>query len=214
MSKGKKRNRTPIYKVQMKIKPSASADSLRKRMLPHPSDEAEISRLYLLYREPFIAFALKYFDYDSDSAADVYQDSFLALYQNIRDGHITQLSASLKTYLFQIGKFKMMNRYRQAKNQQTVDIRDDIGSIDSLYTDEQTSINAITLEEVYAMKEPCCSVLSLYYWERQSMEQIAHVLNYKNEQVAKNRKSLCLKKLKSALSFRFQKEGFSYYDNQ
>lgn len=203
-----------IYKVLMKIERSASVDKPRKRVLPHPSDEVEISRLYLLYREPFIAFAMKHFDYDSDSAADVYQDSFLAMYQNIIDGNITQLSASLKTYLFQIGKFKMMNRHRHTKSRQTVDIREDVVCIDSLSTDEQTSINAITFEEVSAMKEPCCSVLSLYYWERKSMVQIAHALNYKNEQVAKNRKSLCLKKLKSVLSFRFQKEGFAYYDNQ
>lgn len=198
----------------MKIKSSASADSLRNRMLPHSSDEAEISRLYVLYREPFIAFALKYFDYDSDSAADVYQDSFLALYQNILDGHITQLSASLKTYLFQIGKFKMMNRHRHTKNRQTVDIRDDIGNVEPSYTEEQACLSSITFEEVSAMKEPCCRVLSLYYWERKSMVQIAHTMNYKNEQVAKNRKSLCLKKLKSALSFRFQKEGLADYNNQ
>lgn len=199
----------------MKIRRSASADEPRKRVLPYHSDEAEISNLYLLYREPFMAFALKHFDYDRESAADLYQDSFMALYQNIVEGRITHLSASLKTYLFQIGKFKMMNRDRQTRSRQTVDLRDDIGNVEQSYADHgQASMSDITFEEVSAMEEPCCSVLSLYYWERKSMAQIAHEMNYKNENVAKNRKSLCMKKLRRVLSTRFQREGVTYYDNQ
>lgn len=196
----------------MKIKPSASAYKLDSR--PHSDDPAEISRLYLLYRESFIAFAKKYFDCDSDTAADVYQDSFLVLYQNIADGRITQGSNSLKTYLFQIGKFQILNCHRKTKDLQRVALWEGICDAETTPTEERIRMNQITFDLVAAMEVPCQSVLSLYYWEQKSMAQIAQAMNYKNEQVAKNRKSLCMKKLKALLHCKLKEEGLTYYDNQ
>lgn len=197
----------------MKIKRLVLEDKYHKKRIARLSQEDEISQLYIMYREPFIAFAIKHFNYNKDAATDIYQDSFLAMYENIINGSFTHLSTSLKTYLFQIGKFKMLNKNRQSKNREEIDINNNRLNIELSYTEDQTTINSITFEEVSALKEPCYSVLSLYYWERQSMKQIAHTLNYKNEQVAKNRKWLCLKKLKSTLKLRFEKEGLTYNDN-
>ena len=48
---------------------------------------------------------------DQDEAAEVYQKAFTIFYFNIRDGKLTELSASLETYLFGIGK-----RVKTSKN--------------------------------------------------------------------------------------------------
>jgi len=46
----------------------------------------------------------------------------------------------------------------------------------------------------------CKRILVLYYFDRLKMKEIAEVMNFANDQVAKNKKSSCLKKLKAKIS--------------
>ena len=182
-------------------------------MLPAPEDEAEIARLYLMYREQFIAFVPRYFGCGATTAADIYQESFLAMFQNLKAGRIAPQSASLKTYLFQIGRFKALNLSRQRQGRPEVDLYG-IGDMEAAQSEVRMRLREIAREEVAAMQEPCNSVLSLYYWEHMGMAEIARRMNYKNERVAINRKSLCLKKLRELISGRLKKEELDYYDNE
>ena len=197
----------------MKIKPLASAAEAPGRVLPAPEDEAEIARLYLMYREQFIAFVTRYFGCGATTAADIYQESFLAMFQNLKEGRIAPQSASLKTYLFQIGRFKALNLSRQRQGRPEVDLYG-IGDMEAAQSEVRMRLREIAREEVAAMQEPCNSVLSLYYWEHMGMAEIARRMNYKNERVAINRKSLCLKKLRELISGRLKKEELDYYDNE
>ena len=73
----------------------------------------EIENLYELYKQPFILFAISNYPISKDTAIDIYQESFTAMYQNIRSGKYTERNVSLKTYLFEIGKhhiFKYINK--------------------------------------------------------------------------------------------------------
>ena len=47
--------------------------------------------------------------------------------------------------------------------------------------------------------EKCRQILSHYYYDKRSMREIAQLMGLANEQVAKNKKSLCLKKLKEMI---------------
>ena len=51
-----------------------------------------------------------------------------------------------------------------------------------------------------SLGKDCKRVLVLYYYERLKMKEIAGIMNFANDQVAKNKKSSCLKKLKSIVS--------------
>ena len=75
------------------------------------------------------------------------------------------------------------------------------------HDDEWTPQHQITYEIVQRMEEPCNTVLTLYYWDKCSMEEIARKMNYSGAPVAQNRKSLCLRKLKSVLYKKFVSEG-------
>jgi len=46
------------------------------------------------------------------------------------------------------------------------------------------------------LKGDCQRVLKMYYYERLRMSEIARKMGYLNDQVAKNKKSSCLRKLK------------------
>lgn len=197
----------------MKIKRSISVVETRGTRLPSPDDEAEISRLYLMYRDPFTAFITKYFGCDEAAVADIYQESFIAMFENLRNGRISGQSASLRTYLFQIGRFKAMNLHRQRRGHPMVNI-DDLCNCVETPPKARHGLNQIACEEVAAMQEPCSSILSFYYWECLDMAEIARRMNYKNERIAVNRKSLCLKKLRERIAVRMKKEGLNYYDSE
>lgn len=197
----------------MKRPHSASAANIHSEGLPSPEDEAAITQLYLMYREQFIAFAAKYLGCDRATASDIYQESFMAMFRNLRQGRITRQSGSLKTYLFQIGRFKAASLFRQRQSHPTVDLQG-IGDLEPTQSEARIQLREIACEEVAAMQEPCSTVLSLYYWERKGMAEIARRMNYKNERIAINRKSLCLKKLKELIDARLKTEGLNYYDNE
>lgn len=170
------------------------------------SDQRAVSQLYDRYRGEFITFVGKNFSLGKNEAIELYQECFIALYENVRNGNLTTLTCSLKTYLFRIAKNKMFNRWRDSKLQP-----ESYDRATACHTegDEEWNVRQqIAYEVVHEMKEPCNTVLRLYYWEKLSMSQIARKMNYAGVQVAKNRKLSCMRKLKSILTARFSAEGF------
>lgn len=155
-----------------------------------------------MYRGEFIAFIRRNFSVDDDEIVDIYQESFIALYENIRNGKLEHLSASLKTYLFSIGRNKILNRQRVSSRVEALK-NDYFANEDDGWGLRQE----ITYNMVREMTEPCNTVLTLFYWERKSMEDIAGAMNYASAQVAKNRKSICMNKLRTILTERFRTEG-------
>lgn len=153
-----------------------------------------------MYRDQFSNYFKKEFRMEEDIIFDIYQESFIALYDNIKDGRLNTLTSSLKTYLFRIGINKTLRYLEKEKS---------ISRLEDLNTYSFEDIEPNDSEEAYSkldkildeLQEPCNTVLKLFYWKKKSMKEIAAKMNYRNEQVAKNRKSLCLKQLKE----RFEK---------
>lgn len=165
-------------------------------------NERAIKQLYDMYRDMFIRYFTKTYSIQEADAAEIYQESFLAMYQNVVNGKVTTITSSLKTYLFRIGKHKTYNRFRDAKP--TIELHSSMPDTDS---EDGELIQEVVYEVVFAMENPCSRLLSLFYWERKNMKEIAGIMNYKNEQVAKNRKSSCMKKLKERLIARLKEDG-------
>ncbi|WP_195476333.1 MULTISPECIES: sigma-70 family RNA polymerase sigma factor [Bacteroides] len=168
----------------------------------------EIENLYELYKPPFILFAISNYPISKDTAIDIYQESFTAMYQNIRSGKYTERNVSLKTYLFEIGKhhiFKYIN-----KEQKENDILQMLASewnVRQFPPEEWNEAQKIVSELLEEADTDCNKVLILYYWERRKMEEIARYMNYKTEQVAKNKKSSCLRRLSFELKRRLESVG-------
>lgn len=142
-----------------------------------------------------------------DEAVDIYQESFLALYRNVAQRKLTQLTCSLKTYLFRIGRNLLLKQCRQKKGEYLTRSADlPIDATEEPENPEWMRKQEIANRVIASLEEPCHTVLTLYYWHRKSMKEIADALQYKNDQVAKNKKGSCLKKLKIVLLEHFKKE--------
>jgi len=172
--------------------------------------EKEITRLYNLYKEPFISYILKNNKIDEETVSDIYHESFLILFRDIKSGKIENLySASLKTYLFSIGKKKTL-KYFEKQKRLSITAEDELYKFmnDSDDSPEWLAQQKIARELVSQMEDLCKRILMHYYWDKKSMREIAEHMNYKDEQGAKNRKLICMRKLKIQLKDRFRKEGW------
>ena len=77
-------------------------------------DLNKLAKWYETNKEPFIRFMLKrYSTLGPDDAEDLYQESIMALHQNICTNQLTELKCSLSTYLIKIGINKANNLLKQ-----------------------------------------------------------------------------------------------------
>lgn len=165
----------------------------------------EVARLYELYRQPFVSFLRKHYAIDEETAYDLYQESFTDLCQNVQTGRYTEGQASLRTYLFEIGKRKACNWLR--RNRMEPEEKQNLFSewLEAQETSrEWAEAQEITTRLLQETEEICRKVLTLFYWERLSMAEIAARMNYKDADVAKNKKSSCLRRLTFELQRRLE----------
>ncbi|NDV66939.1 RNA polymerase sigma factor [Bacteroides sp. 224] len=170
-------------------------------------NDSEIKRIYYLYRESFFRYGINRFELDEDTLSDIYQESFISLYDNIRKGKLTNLSCSLKTYLFKIGTNQILSYLKKNDKYPHVPIDQTIPELNAYHnSDEWTKVQEIVFHTVSTIEHPCNEIFNLYYWQQLKMNEIAQTMGYKNEQVAKNRKSICLKNLKEHIFGTLKKE--------
>jgi RNA polymerase sigma factor (sigma-70 family) len=162
-------------------------------------DEYLTGKIYRMYREEFIA-TLKKTLWNDEEILDVFHDAFLDFCNNIYENKINEnnLTSSLKTYLFSIGKYKIYNINRKNKNA-PIQILNEIPDVkdDEPCFDEENEM--IIRKAVSEMGEPCCTILRKQYWEDKNGEIIAAEMNYKNKDALKTQKYKCIQKLKKEL---------------
>ena len=74
-------------------------------------DESAIKEFYHLHKKPFTEMLNKY-RIDQDTAKDIYQESVLAFFNSVIEKRYKPELASVKTFLFGIGKFKSLDRIK------------------------------------------------------------------------------------------------------
>ena len=180
----------------------------------HPADEQlldalragqkdRLSDFYRAHRAEFIRWAAKAFKTDEEVAVDAYQDSMIIFYENAVRGRLQHLTCTLKTYLFAVGKHLLLRRLQQQTRVQFTDedaLREWAADDAMARLDEEKDRNhqqEVVHDQVMEMEEPCRSLLTLFYFDRLSMTEIARRMNYKNADVAKSQKARCLKGLRT-----------------
>lgn len=170
-------------------------------------DENALINLYDDYRVPFIHWSYNNYSLSEEESADVFQDAMIILYHNITKGKLSELSSSLKTYLFAIGKNLALKKIGQGSrmvvNNEVVEQNPGYEDIDPFEGTERQKVIADMIEE---LGEPCRSILRMFYFDRFTMDAIASRLGYKNEHVAKSQKLRCFNQLKQKVKGRFKTE--------
>jgi len=165
--------------------------------------------IYEKHRKDFIRWVIFKFNIESELAEDAFSDAVIDLYQNIiREKYSKKENTSLKSYLFEIGKFKILNILNKNKVAET-HLKRIADNAEHSYFTEQSGLAELAQKVsglLIMLDERCRKVLTLYYYQELSMEQIAAKMEFKNQDVAKNKKLKCLKRLQSIAFGRINQE--------
>ena len=166
------------------------------------NDDRVIARFYAKHRQAFFAFFKHANSKDDAYIAELFQDSCVKLWQNVRDGKLSEqrLESTLATYLFSIGKYTMMAKDRAAgkyiqESVEGVDIPED--SIGEPSAREE--LFGFVCRMVSSLKSPCDKLLKAHYWYKLSGTEIAKELGYHSADSVKSQKFKCIRKLRTMI---------------
>jgi RNA polymerase sigma factor (sigma-70 family) len=163
--------------------------------------EKILFQVYEAYRNEFVSWAIRNHQVSVEEAKDVFQESVVGLYKNVKAGKLDKIDVSIKTYLFAIGKNIILNALRR-KGIETKVYESFTESTDNgiHYHYEHQHLIDLVKRLYRAMGSPCKEILEMYYERDFDMESIAERVGYKNADVAKKKKYECLKSLEERIS--------------
>jgi RNA polymerase sigma factor (sigma-70 family) len=142
---------------------------------------------------------------NTNEAPDIFQESLIALYENLRN-NLYKGDSSVKTYLYSIIKNrahirKLKNRIIQKTEKKYWRL-----SAESFEITKEIDVNHIEIKEYIALSmmdqlnTSCKVLLRLCFFEKMSMKDIASSMNLGSEEVARTQKKRCMQKLVSLIS--------------
>ena len=165
-------------------------------------DQEALAEIYSEYREGFLHWITNTHQCTRDEAVEIFQHSILTFYENVVEGSFEGLkTAGIKTYIYSIGKNKLLGDYR--KNMR-------ISSTESVDAEENSEIE-VDVEHIKSQKletikkaiqdlgDPCKKLLELFYFNNLSNDEIAEIMDYKNGNTVKNLKYKCIQRIKKAI---------------
>lgn len=172
-------------------------------------DTADLNRFAASQWSKVLAFLKNRFGIDEDDCKDIFQESFIVLYNNIQAGKLDNMTASLSTYFMSICRNKALEMLRGSAKSINVDSEMSLSLIDGEVQSEK--IEALLAldngdEAIEAQKEelvrtivkdlpsPCNELLWGFYRDNLSMKSLAEMFNYSSEGVAKVTKHRCCEK--------------------
>lgn len=148
---------------------------------------------------PSIANLIRLNGGNDDDAKDIFQETMMVLYYNLKREDF-KLTCQLNTYLYSISRNLWLTELRRL-NKSDQEIKD----FDQFIGEEETQMEEAE-EKIKAQKnlklsldtlgEPCKSILTAFYINQLSMQEISKKMGYTNAENAKNQKYKCLMRLK------------------
>ena len=173
----------------------------------------ELNRFIAEERNKVLTYLRKTFSVSDDDLSDIYQESSVALFMNIRDGKLSNLTSTLSTYFLRIcinqtlkfiGKQKkVVPMFDDSKltNKDTF-LPDKIDELYQLCTEEEeaekiSQSQKIVLSIIGTMPDTCKNVFQGYYWDNLTTTTIADMFGFANANSVKTQKYKCLQKFRN-----------------
>lgn len=173
----------------------------------------ELNRFIADEKNKVLAYLRKTFSVSDDDLSDIYQESSVALFTNIRNGKLSNLTSTLSTYFLRIcinQTLKFMG-----KQKKVVPLFDDSrltnkdsfrpDKIDELYqlcTEDEDAGKVSRSEKIVqsiieSMPDTCKNVFQGYYWNNLTTATIADMYGFSNANSVKTQKYKCLQKFRT-----------------
>ena len=173
----------------------------------------DINRFIAEERNKVLAYLRKMYSVSDEDLNDIYQESSEALFMNLVNGKLTNLTSTLSTYFLRICinqtlKFmakqkKVVPLFDESKITNKDSFRSD--KIDELYqlcTEDEEAEKISRSEKIVqsiieSMPDTCKNVFQGYYWNNLTMTTIADMYGFANANSVKTQKYKCLQKFRS-----------------
>ncbi len=187
----------------------------------YDKDKKIQSELYAYCSRYFWANYRGVFFADGETASDIFQNSFLAMWENIEqrkicvsNGRVTgknnePLKCSLLTYFMGIARIKYKEWTRE--NPSFVDLETEMGGktktegfdaqqyVNMLYDSEDNKMLDIIADVISHMSERCSQILSKFYYEEKNLDTIlSEIPTIESKKALKSKKHKCMESLRSS----------------
>ena len=173
----------------------------------------ELNRFIADERNKVLAYLRKKFSVSDDDLSDIYQESSVALFMNIRNGKLSNLTSTLSTYFLRIcinQTLKFMGKQKKVvplfdesrlTNKEAF-ITDKIDELYQLCTEDEEAEKVSRSDKIVqsiidSMKDTCKNVLQGYYWDNLTTSTIADMFGFANANSVKTQKYKCLQKFRN-----------------
>lgn len=131
---------------------------------------------------------------------DIFQDALIVFFNKAKHRDF-RLTSTIKTYLFAVCRNLWLAKLRKVNRElpleeQSLDIPIEADSLQTLEMTERKSLIRQLLQQLGA---ECQQILELYYFRKMRIVQIQQQLHLASEQVVKNKKGKCLKRVRQSV---------------
>ena len=172
----------------------------------------DLNRFLSDERGRVLSYLRKQFSVSDDDLNDIFQESSMALFLNVRDGKLSTLTSSLGTYFMKVcinqtlkflGKnSKTMPLFDDRRITNSDFVRDDKiaelygACLDAEEEERKTRMELLVNNIIASMTETCKNILHGYYWDDFSTSTIADMFNFSDANSVKAQKYKCVKKFR------------------
>jgi RNA polymerase sigma factor (sigma-70 family) len=139
---------------------------------------------------------------NEEDAADIFQETVLTLVEKVKNNQFRG-DSSIKTFMISVAKNLWLHELRTRTRRNKREVNYMSGADTEMVEDTDrifTKANRWVMKDIFSqVGDVCTQILTGYYYEDLSMRQLLERFDYENEQVLRNRKSKCMKKLKELL---------------
>lgn len=165
-------------------------------------DKGALEEIYRKFRPSFLKWITYSHKCSQEQAVDIFQYAILSFYENVLEDVIEEMNdAGIKTYLYSIGKNKLLSDSRKDSKLSFNEEYEDHLLLEEL--DDQKPDSELRIQKVKSVIEelqnPCADILRLFYFNNLSNDEIAEILGYKNGNTVKNLKYKCIQRIKRLL---------------
>ena len=164
-------------------------------------DEQALDYLYKKHYRMMLNVVMKNNGTETE-AQDIYQEALVAFWQKAASGQLV-LTSKISTYLYSI----CQNLWRKELDRKSRLSREEKDGEEFQNLEDRQNLQ-IVLECIKELGETCQSILTYYYFDGLSMNDIADRMGLANTDTAKTKKYKCKKKLDSLIKERYTRTDF------
>ena len=142
-----------------------------------------------------------------DDVQDILQEGIIVFYEKAKDNKF-ELTCEVKTYLYSVCRNKWLKALRKRNtNVQFSDVYEQTVDVEQQPDEAELSKQQRIISElIHKIGEVCKNILTYFYYEKLSMNEIAERMGYTNADNAKNQKYKCLKRLQKLAIGKYEQE--------